>query len=109
MSKCRICKSRNEEIINLEKIALVGNFYKKIKKLKKYKISLNFCSKCKHVQISETLNPDLLFQNYLWETGVSKSNINLIQDLMKKVKKLNITKDSKILEIASNDGSLLNL
>ncbi len=109
MSKCRICKSRNEEIINLGKIALVGNFYKKIKKLKKYKISLNFCSKCKHVQISETLNPDLLFQNYLWETGVSKSNINLIQDLMKKVKKLNITKDSKILEIASNDGSLLNL
>lgn len=109
MSKCRICKSKNEKIINFGKIALVGNFPKKNKKLKRYKISLNFCSKCKHVQISETINPDLLFRNYLWETGVSKSNIILIKDLIKKIKRFNIKKNSKVLEIASNDGSLLNL
>ena len=109
MSKCRICKNKNEKIINFGKIALVGNFPKKNKKLKRYKISLNFCSKCKHVQISETINPDLLFRNYLWETGVSKSNINLIKDLIKKIKIFNIKKNSKVLEIASNDGSLLNL
>ena len=83
------------------------NFLKK-KILKKYKISLNFCKICKHVQISEILNPDLLFKNYLWETGVSKTNINLIKIFINKLSKSKINKNSKILEIASNDGSLLD-
>ena len=109
MSNCRICGGELQKIINFGKIALVGNFEKQLKKLKKYKISLNFCKICKHVQISEIIKPNLLFKNYLWETGVSKSNIDLIKDLIKKLKKYNIKNDSKILEIACNDGSFLNL
>ena len=80
----------------------------KIKQNKKYKISINFCSDCKHVQITEILNPNLLFKKYLWETGVSISNINLIKNLLKKIKKFGISKKSKVFEIASNDGSFLN-
>ncbi len=109
MSSCRICRGKLKKIINLGKIALVGNFFKKKKKLKKYKISLNFCSTCKHVQISEVVNPNLLFKKYLWETGISKSNINLIKNLISKLKKFNINQNSKVLEIASNDGSFLSL
>ena len=41
-----------------------------------------------HVQINEKLNPDLLFRNYLWETGISKSNISLINNLIKSFKNL---------------------
>ena len=109
MSKCRICNGKLNLIIDLGKIALVGNFFKLSKKLKKYKISLNFCKICKHVQIAEILNPDLLFKNYLWETGNSKSNIFLIRNLIKKLKEFGINKKSKVLEIASNDGSFLKL
>ena len=109
MFNCRICGGALEKIIDFGKIALVGNFEKKLKKSKKFKISLNFCKVCKHVQISEIIKPNLLFKNYLWETGVSKSNIFLIKDLIKKIKKYNIKKKSKILEIACNDGSFLNL
>ena len=81
MKKCRICNYKIKKIVNLGKIALVGNFLKKKINQKKYNISLNYCLKCKHVQISEHLNPDLLFQNYLWETGISSSNISLIKKL----------------------------
>lgn len=109
MVNCRICKGKLVRIINLGKISLVGNFIRKFKKQKKYKISLNFCVKCKHVQIAEILNPNLLFKKYLWETGVSKSNIKLIEDIIKKIKKYGISSKSKILEIASNDGSFLSL
>lgn len=109
MARCRICKNSLIKIIKLRNISLVGNFYKNKKILKKYKISLNFCKICKHVQISEILNPDLLFKNYLWETSVSKTNINLIKILINKLSKFKIKKNTKILEIASNDGSLLNL
>ncbi len=107
MSRCRICRGNLIQIINLGKISLVGNFKKQLKKLKKYKISLNFCKVCKHVQISEILNPNLLFKNYLWETGISRSNISIIKDLLLELKKFGISKKSKVLEIASNDGSFL--
>ncbi len=109
MKKCRICNHRIKKIIHLGKIALVGNFFKKKSNQKKYDISLNYCLLCKHVQISERLSPDLLFKNYLWETGVSKSNILLIKKLLVKLKKLGISKKSKILEIASNDGSFIKI
>ena len=100
MKNCRICKSKLKKIINLGKIALVGNFSKSKIKHKKYSISLNYCLKCKHVQISEYLHPNLLFKNYLWETGISKSNIFLIKKLLISLKKYGIGKKSKILEIA---------
>ena len=106
---CRICKSQLREIIDFGKISLVGQFYKKKNKAKKYKITLCFCSKCKHVQIKQKINPDLLFKNYLWETGVSKSNILIINELIKYLNKFKINKNSKVLEIASNDGVLLNI
>ena len=109
MPNCRICKGELKIIINFGKIALVGNFKQKKENLKKYKISLNFCKICKHVQISEIIKPNLLFKNYLWETGISRSNINLIKDLIKKLQNYNLSKNSKILEIACNDGSFLNL
>ena len=107
MSRCRICNGKLIKIIDFGKIALVGNFFKKKKRLKKYNISLHFCNKCRHVQIFETLNPDLLFKNYLWETGISETNLSLIHNLVSQLKKFKIHKKSKVLEIASNDGSFL--
>ena len=109
MANCRICKYQLRKIINLGKIALVGNFLKKKIKQKKFKISLNYCMSCKHVQIAERLKPDLLFKHYLWETGISKTNILLLKDFLKKLKKLGIGRNSKILEIASNDGSFIQI
>ncbi len=109
MPNCRICKGELQIIMDFGKIALVGEFKKKKQNLKKHKLSLNFCNICKHVQISEIIKPNLLFKNYLWETGVSKSNINLIKNLIEKLHSYNLSKKSKILEIACNDGSLLNL
>ena len=109
MSNCRICESKIKKIIDFGKIALVGNFLKKKVSQKKYKISLNYCVSCKHVQISEKLDPNLLFKNYLWETGISKSNIHLLRDHLQKLKKFGINKKSKVLEIASNDGSFIKI
>tara|TARA_A100001011_G_scaffold317594_1_gene336990 strand:- start:1008 stop:2222 length:1215 start_codon:yes stop_codon:yes gene_type:complete len=109
MSNCRICDNKIKKIIDFGKIALVGNFLKKKRKQKKYKISLNYCVSCKHVQISEKLNPHLLFKNYLWETGISERNIHILKNFLQKLKKLGINKKSKILEIASNDGSFIKI
>ena len=111
--KCRICHTSTKniiEIFNYNKSALVGNFLKKnqLRAEKKYPLKLVVCKKCKHLQINFNPNKDLLFKNYLWETGVSSQNINLITKLSNTIQfNKTINQRTKIIEIASNDGSLL--
>jgi len=103
---CRICNSKLEKIISFKKISLVGNFFKRKGDTKKFPISLNFCKKCKHVQIAEIIDPRTLFSNYLWQTSVSKTNISIFNELINTYKK-RFSKKTKVLEIACNDGSFL--
>ena len=108
--KCRICNNRLISILNFKKVALSGSFLKKneIINEKKYPLSVAVCENCKHLQIQNLVKPQKLFNHYEWETGVSKSNIELILSLLKSLKKnFNLNKKSKIFEIASNDGTLL--
>ena len=67
------------------------------------------CKHCKHLQIQDIINTKILFRHYYaWETGVSKTNMNLIKNLLLNLKKkFVVNKKTKFLEIASNDGSLL--
>tara|TARA_B100001123_G_scaffold445959_2_gene598938 strand:- start:1375 stop:2604 length:1230 start_codon:yes stop_codon:yes gene_type:complete len=107
---CRICEKKIINIITFNKVALSGLFLKKkqIRKEVKYPLSLGVCKKCKHIQIQNILNPKKLFKNYDWETGISKSNIKLIGELLVKLKNIfNLSHKSKVFEIASNDGTLL--
>ena len=108
--KCRICNNRLISILNFKKVALSGSFLKKnqIQKEKKYPLSVAVCKECKHLQIQNLISPKKLFNHYDWETGVSKSNTELILGLLKSIKKnFNLNKKKKIFEIASNDGTLL--
>ena len=109
--KCRVCKGDLKNIINLKRVALSGTFLEKkqIKKEKKYLLMLATCLNCKHVQIQNVINRRTLFDRYDWETGISQSNINIINDLLFKLKKrFFLNRKSKVLEVASNDGTLLN-
>ena len=81
---CRICSFKLQKIISFNKISLVGNFYKN-KAIKKNSLCLNFCKKCKHVQIAEIINPVKLFSNYLWQT-VSKTNFLIFEQLSNNIK-----------------------
>ena len=115
IKQCRVCNANTEnliEILDYKKVALAGSFLKKgqLKNEKKYPLKLVVCKKCKHPQINFLPDRDLLFKEYLWETGVSSHNINLITTLSNTIlRKKKINQKSKIIEIASNDGSLLKV
>ena len=83
--KCRICSGKIISILNFKKVALSGSFLKRenITKEKKYKLSAGVCENCKHFQIENLVNPKKLFSHYIWETGISKKNIELIIELLK--------------------------
>ena len=64
----------------------------------------------KFVQLSHVINPDIVYGKYLYVTqtssGLPLHFKNLVEDLLKK--KI-IEKNSKVLEIGCNDGTLLKL
>ena len=108
--KCRICSNKLITILNFKRVALSGSFIKRdqISKEKKYPLSVAVCENCKHLQIQNLVEPQKLFNHYDWETGVSRSNVELIQSLLSSLKRdFNLRKKDKIFEIASNDGTLL--
>ncbi len=73
-----------------------------------FPLVLYFCPECTLVQIGETVIPERLFKHYLYASSFSDTMLAHARDLvglMMKTRKL--SKDSLVIEIASNDGYLL--
>ena len=65
------------------------------------------CESCTTVQLSVNVNPELMFQNYLWVTGTTETARNHCQNLAKLVVEKYGQANIRALEIGSNDGTLL--
>lgn len=103
---CVACNNSNfSRIYDFGSIPLVNNFTKnKDEVKKKYRLDIVYCNKCFLVQIKKNINPKTLFQNYKHISSGSKLNVNHL----KSINKIGLNlKNSKILEIGSNDNSLL--
>ena len=73
-----------------------------------FPLDVYFCETCSLVQLVDVIDPELLFRNYIYVTGTSETiaahNIayaRTVSDL------LGLTADDLVVEVASNDGSLL--
>ena len=110
--KCRNCKSSKlTELFSFGKIAFTGKFAKNIKKnIKKTPLTLIICSKCKLVQLKHNYNLKYLYgPDYGYRTGLNKTMCNHVKKITKVLtKKANLSDKDYVLDIASNDGTLLN-
>ena len=78
-------------------------------KINLYPLEIIFCKDCKHIQLAHTVNPKILFSNYLYTSSASEVYMKYLENYANKViqkYKLDKKKD-KICDIASNDGSFL--
>lgn len=117
--RCRICeKEKLEVILDYGEVALADGFlnsYEEVENEEKHSLRLCICKNCKHLQIDEIIPPELLFTNYVYETGVSKSIIEFSEELYEKVircyRSLTNSADKMpgVLEIGSNDGTILSV
>jgi len=74
-----------------------------------FPLNLMFCKKCKHLQLQHIVNARKLYSNYLYMSGVSNQFKIHFKNYAKEVlKKINKKKDINILEIGSNDCTLLD-
>jgi SAM-dependent methyltransferase len=73
-----------------------------------YPLDLAFCAACTLVQITETVPPEQLFRDYLYFSSVSDELLCHAQTLAHRLTaERQLDGDSLVVEIASNDGYLL--
>jgi 2-polyprenyl-3-methyl-5-hydroxy-6-metoxy-1,4-benzoquinol methylase len=106
---CRLCHSRNlKTVYRLKKTPIGDDYTKKIKKNRLYDLKLNICKRCKFVQLSNVINPNKVYGDYLYVTNTSSGLSEHFYELGNTlIKKKIVSKKTKILEIGSNDGTLL--
>lgn len=111
---CSFClKSKFRNIINLGIQPLANSYLTNPKQFgaeRKINLSLEMCINCKLVQVPHNIYPSDFFLNYDYLSGASSTWIKHCKSYTDHVIKKFLLKKSKgtILEIASNDGVLLN-
>jgi len=104
---CLACESDSlRTILDLGKQPL-ANSYHDGETLTTYPLKLNVCTKCYHLQQSHAVNPDLMFKNYLYVSGTTKTLHSYFDDFAKKTLEY-FTEAKTILDIACNDGTQLD-
>jgi SAM-dependent methyltransferase len=73
-----------------------------------YPLDVAFCRDCTLVQLVDVIDPEVLFGHYLYVTGTSTSMVDHWRGYAAAVVSgLRLGKDDLVVEVASNDGSLL--
>ena len=107
--KICICKNKLGPKINFGYLPLINNYSRK-KNSRKYPVIVTQCKKCLLIQLKYSIADKLLFsKNYSYLSGNSKEKLGNFKSILEKIKKYSKTKNPKILDIGSNDGSFLEI
>ncbi|MGE0555726.1 MAG: methyltransferase domain-containing protein [Gemmatimonadales bacterium] len=75
----------------------------------RYPLDVYLCGRCGLVQLADVIDPEVLFRDYIYVTGTSSTiaahNERYAETV---VKTLGLGGDDLVVEVASNDGSLLH-
>ena len=111
IKECRICKKTNiKKLFSLGNLCFTGKFPSINQEIKKEPIDLIICKNCELVQLGH--NFDLKYSygpDYGYRTGINKTMLEHVKRVVKYLsKKTELRKKELVLDIASNDASLLN-
>jgi 2-polyprenyl-3-methyl-5-hydroxy-6-metoxy-1,4-benzoquinol methylase len=110
IKKCLACDSDDLlPVLDLNDQPL-ANSYKKSKNEPEtsYPLKINRCQHCYHVQLTHAVNPDLIYKNYLYVSGTTKTYVDYMDWYADFVcEQFNVFPQS-VLDIGCNDGSQLD-
>lgn len=73
----------------------------------RYPLRVVRCDECSLVQLDVNLDPETLFSHYVWTTGTSPSTMRYCRSLAMRIFTLVGKSQPRVIEMASNDGTLL--
>ena len=110
--RCHICKAENpERFLSLGHQPPSDAFLKR-EELERpeisYPLDVYFCSACSLVQLGYTVDPEILFRDYVYNTGTNNALRANFKELVDEIiKAYSLKKDDFVVDIGSNDGTLL--
>ena len=109
---CRNCKSdKLVDLLSLGKMSFTGKFPKNNKiNIPKANLNLLIYKFCKFVQLDQNFSQKYLYgSGYGYRTGINKTMTEHVKKIVKKSTAIvKLKKNDHVLDIASNDGTLLN-
>ena len=111
-TKCNNCKSNKlKKVFSLGSLSFSGRFGKnKNEDIPKDYLNLVICNRCNLVQLDRYFNPRYLYgKGYGYRTGINKTmTVHVEKTVQKAIKLTKLKPGNFVLDIASNDGTLLN-
>ena len=109
---CRFCGANLVSFCDLGKSPLANSFLEKDQlglEEPFYPLHAYVCEDCYLVQLEEVENPEKIFQNYAYFSSYSSTWLKHCQDYVNEVvSRFDLVSNNQVIEIASNDGCLLN-
>ena len=106
---CRSCNGKDlRKVLSLGNL-YISNFVNKPHQGIKEPLDLVVCKNCSLVQLKHNaVDPNLLYRHYWYKSGMNKTMIDALTDIVQKIEKLVIFEpDDLVLDIGANDGTLL--
>ncbi|MDO8522604.1 MAG: hypothetical protein Q7S08_04995, partial [bacterium] len=110
--RCHICKAENPEQFLSLGHQPPSDAFLKYEELERpeisYPLDVFFCPACSLVQLGYTVDPEILFRDYVYNTGTNyalRANFKELVDEI--IRTYNLKKDDFVVDIGSNDGTLL--
>jgi hypothetical protein len=110
---CRLCQSKNLEVVlSLEPTPLCDAYVlaKRLKEVQEtYPLDLYLCRDCGYVHLTYVVDPENIYTDYLYVTTSSMGLANHFQMYAEEVlQRLNPKVGSLVVDMGSNDGTLLS-
>jgi 2-polyprenyl-3-methyl-5-hydroxy-6-metoxy-1,4-benzoquinol methylase len=107
ITSCLLCNSTNlRKIFSVDEVCLTGYFpLKNENDPIKTPVSLVKCTSCNNVQAQELVRADLMFRDYWYRSSTTGTMRDHLKDIVERI----IKPEGVILDIGSNDGTLLDI
>jgi len=104
LTSCVACGKHNlKQILDWGEMPLANNYLVK----EKFPLQVNLCTECYHLQLSEAVDPNILFSDYPYFSGTSKTSKDFFQSFAETC--LRYCPEAKnVFDVACNDGSQLD-
>ncbi|SDM84511.1 Putative zinc binding domain-containing protein [Methylobacterium phyllostachyos] len=106
--RCVACDSEDlHTYLDLGSQPLANSCHPPGQQLDLYPLAVRVCTRCWHSQLSAAVDPSKLFEHYLYVSGTTQTLKAYFADFVLKVEAILGRQHLRVLDIASNDGSLL--
>lgn len=104
---CRACGGHIGNVLDLGDIHL-NAFVDEHDNVPKAPLTLAKCDLCDLVQLRDTPDLDLLYRQYWYQSGLNKSMVEALQDIVDNIEeRVELEDDDVVIDIGCNDGTML--